>query len=80
MSNPNSLYARIGGEEGVIRLVQAYIQALKTLPEVQNLRNIYPKDLSKYENRMVEYLSTWLGGPALYQARHGRSRFGKQRD
>ena len=54
MSNPNSLYARIGGEEGVIRLVQAYIQALKTLPEVQNLRNIYPKDLSKYESRMVE--------------------------
>ncbi len=71
MSNQNSLYSRIGGEEGVIRLVQAYIEALKTLPEAQNLRNIYPTDLSKYESRMVEYLSTWLGGPALYQARHG---------
>ena len=26
MSNLNSLYARLGGEEGVIRLVKAYIE------------------------------------------------------
>ena len=28
MSNLNSLYARLGGEEGVIRLVKAYILSL----------------------------------------------------
>ena len=71
MSNLNSLYARLGGEEGVIRLVKAYIEALKTLPGAQRLRSLYPEDLSKYELRMTEFLSTWLGGPALYQERHG---------
>lgn len=71
MSNPDSLYARIGGEEGVVRLVKAYIQALTTIPEAQRLRSIYPEDLSIYEHRMVEFLSTWLGGPAIYQERHG---------
>ena len=71
MSNLNSLYSRLGGEEGVIRLVKAYIEALKTLPGAQRLRSLYPEDLSKYELRMTEFLSTWLGGPALYQERHG---------
>ena len=65
MSNLNSLYARLGGEEGVIRLVKAYIEALKTLPGAQRLRSLYPEDLSKYELRMTEFLSTWLGGPCL---------------
>lgn len=71
MSNLNSLYAHLGGEEGVIRLVKAYIKALQTLPDAQKLRRLYPADLSKYELRMTEFLSTWLGGPALYQERHG---------
>ena len=53
MSNLNSLYARLGGEEGVIRLVKAYIEALKTLPGAQRLRSLYPEDLSKYELRMT---------------------------
>ena len=61
----------LGGEQGVIRLVKAYIEALKTLPGAQRLRSLYPEDLSKYELRMTEFLSTWLGGPALYQERHG---------
>lgn len=71
LTNSESLYARIGGEAGIHRLVKAYLQALKTLPDVEYLRSLYPKDLSHYERRMTEFLSTWLGGPALYQERHG---------
>ena len=71
MSSKDSLYTRIGGEAGVVRLVKAYIKALKTLPDAQYLRSLYPKDLSRYELRMTEFLSTWLGGPPLYQERHG---------
>ena len=71
MPSSESLYARIGGEVGVIRLVKAYLTALTTLPSVHYLRSLYPEDLSHYECRMTEFLSTWLGGPALYQERHG---------
>lgn len=71
MTSPNSLYTLIGGEEGIKRLVNAYLLALTTDPLARELRNAYPEDLSIYEARMFEFLSMWLGGPALYQERHG---------
>ena len=82
MSNLNSLYARLGGEEGVIRLVKAYIEALKTLPGAQRLRSLYPEDLSKYELRMTEFLSTWLGHgmPMLRESHRSFAIDGEARD
>lgn len=71
MSDLPTLYDQIGGEQGIVKLVRAYIHALKTSPEAEHLRSMYPEDLSLYECRMLEFLSGWLGGPALYLKRHG---------
>ena len=71
MSEADSLFTRLGGEQGVIRLVKSDIHALETLPEAQTLRSLYQEDLSGYETRMIEFLTGWLGGPALYAERHG---------
>ncbi len=68
---PESLYQLIGGEAGLRKLVKAYIEALRTRPEVQRLRSLYPESLDYYEQRMIEFLSGWMGGPALYLERHG---------
>ena len=71
MSEADSLFTRLGGEQGVVRLVKSDIHALETLPEARKLRSLYPEDLSAYETRMIEFLTGWLGGPALYMERHG---------
>lgn len=72
MSEQSSLYAAIGGEEGVAKLVAAVVHHLRTDPAVADLRALYDeKRLQVYECRMREFLSGWLGGPALYQERHG---------
>ncbi|MFU0842142.1 MAG: Globin [Burkholderia sp.] len=66
-----NFYERIGGEEGIHALVLVYLKNLKTMPEVAHVRALYPEDLTKYETRMTEFLSGFLGGPALYTERHG---------
>lgn len=72
MSGHSSLYAAIGGEEGVAKLVAAVVHHLRTDPVVADLRALYDVErLQVYEDRMREFLSGWLGGPALYQERHG---------
>lgn len=66
-----TLYQRLGGEKGLVALVKAYIHAVKHLDEVAMLRSVYKDDMSHYETRMIEFLTGWLGGPALYLERHG---------
>ena len=66
-----SLYQLIGGQDGLKKLVKAYIEALDTRPEARHLRSLYPESLDFSEQRMIEYLSGWLGGPALYLERPG---------
>lgn len=67
-----SLFERIGGEAGVKALVAAYIKALLSRADVAELRALYlERSLERYRTRLAEYLCGWLGGPALYQERHG---------
>ncbi|MDO5530475.1 group II truncated hemoglobin [Sutterella sp.] len=67
-----TLYSAIGGEEGVRRLVRASVRILREDPSVEHLRALYkPGRLEGYECRLQEFLSGWLGGPAVYHERHG---------
>lgn len=66
-----NLYEEVGGEPALRRLVDAYLEALESRPDVRPLRALYPKSLAHYSERMTEYLSGWLGGPPLYLQRHG---------
>lgn len=67
-----SFYERLGGEAGVKKLVEAYIAALRSDPRATELLARYESfSLSRYETRLQEFLSGWLGGPTLYQKNHG---------
>lgn len=69
-----SFYEEIGGEEGIRRLIAAYIRTMRSDAESRALLSLYQtRDdaLSHYEERLFEFLSGWLGGPALYLERHG---------
>lgn len=67
-------YAMIGGEAAVRALVRRFYELMDTLPETYGIRKVHPADLSSSEEKLFMYLSGWLGGPGLYEAKHGHPR------
>ncbi len=69
-----TLYAAVGGEDGVRRLVERFYALMDTLPEAKAARAIHPPSLEGSAQKLFEYLSGWLGGPPLYVAKYGHPR------
>ena len=59
------------GEQGVAQLVDAFYDAMETLPEVRELRAMHATDLTRVRKGLTAYLTSWLGGPPVYVALHG---------
>jgi hemoglobin len=66
-----SFYQRIGGAEGVGRLVDRFYALMDELPEAAACRAIHPPSLEGSRQSLFEYLSYWLGGPQTYVERRG---------
>lgn len=64
-------YDQIGGEAGVKRLADAYLEELQNSPNARDLCALHTKDFEHYRERIYEYFSGFLGGPALYTQKHG---------
>jgi hemoglobin len=69
-----SMYERIGGQDTVDRLVEAFYLRMDSLPEAKRIRQLHGADLSETEATLKRYLGEWLGGPALYSAEKGHPR------
>lgn len=69
-----SVYARIGGETAIRRLVDRFYELMDTLPEAYGVRKLHPQDLSGSAEKLFMYLSGYLGGPNLYIERFGHPR------
>lgn len=63
-------YEALGGEAGVRRLVNAFYDAVESDPAAERLRAMHSTDLSLIRRRLADWLSGWLGGPAVYAQRH----------
>lgn len=75
MTEKQSPYERLGGEEGVRRLVDRFYDLMDSEAQWQSpLRSIHPEDLSGSRERLFLFLSGWLGGPDLYVQRFGHPR------
>jgi hemoglobin len=59
-------YEMMGGEAAVRRLVERFYDIMDSAPEIQNLRAMHATDLAPMRQLLFEFLSGWLGGPALY--------------
>lgn len=70
MSQP-TLYERLGGESGLSALVDKYLEILQSNPAYAELSRQYVNGMAHYRARMLEYLTGWFGGPALYAQKHG---------
>lgn len=66
-----TIYAALGGEQTIRRLVRRFYELMDTLPEAAACRAIHPASLEGSEQKLFEYLSGWLGGPPLFVDKHG---------
>jgi hemoglobin len=64
-------YERLGGAEGVHRLVQRFYALMDELPEAYRVRRLHPDDLNGSANSLFEFLSGWFGGPICMYRKKG---------
>ena len=64
-------YERIGGAAVVRALVDRFYDLMDALPEAGPVRAMHPSDLALSREKLYEFLSGWLGGPALYIEKYG---------
>ncbi len=71
---PATPFARIGGADGIDRLVEAFYARMDSLPEAATIRAMHADDLSATKEVLKSYLGEWMGGPKLYSAVRGHPR------
>ncbi len=65
-------YEAVGEQEGLWTLVEAFYDRIDS--ESPDLRAMLPREDSGSRRKLFEYLTGWLGGPKLYEARYGHPR------
>lgn len=71
---PETLYDLLGGDAGVRQLVDRFYDIMDREPEVAIIRDMHPADLAESRDKLYEFLSGWMGGPALYHEKRGHPR------
>jgi hemoglobin len=61
----SNIYQLLGGGARVRQLAERFYQLVDELPEALQLRRLHPHVLTGCTERLFEFLSSWLGGPAL---------------
>lgn len=64
-------YQAAGQFDGIRTLVDAFYDAMETLPEAKKIREMHPVDLSESRDKLTRFLCGWLGGPRLYREKYG---------
>jgi hemoglobin len=67
-------YQLIGGEAAVRKLANRFYDIMATAPEAKELYAIHPLPLDGIRQKFFEFLSGWLGGPALFEQKYGHPR------
>lgn len=72
--DPDSVYARMGGEPAIHTLVNRFYQLMDELPEAYSVRRLHPDSLERSVDSLFKFLSGWFGGPPLYIRERGHPR------
>ncbi|CAM5185749.1 globin [Alishewanella longhuensis] len=67
-------YQLMGGETAVRALANRFYDIMETAPEAKALYAIHPLPLDAIRQKFFEFLSGWLGGPALFEEKYGHPR------
>ncbi|MYB34039.1 MAG: group II truncated hemoglobin [Gammaproteobacteria bacterium] len=69
--NGDASYRAAGGTSGIYRLVDRFFDYMEQLPEARDIREMHPENLDESRDKLARFLCGWLGGPKLYQQKHG---------
>tara|TARA_R110000751_G_scaffold24067_1_gene65898 strand:+ start:184 stop:618 length:435 start_codon:yes stop_codon:yes gene_type:complete len=64
-------YRAAGELAGIRQLVEDFYRTMDSWSGAAQIRAMHKADLSESEDKLVCFLSGWLGGPRLYQDRYG---------
>ncbi|RUO35863.1 group II truncated hemoglobin [Aliidiomarina sanyensis] len=67
----SSIYAQLGGDQGVRAMAHRFYQIMDEDPEVHALRSIHPEALAGSEDKFFDFLSGWFDGPQRYVEKYG---------
>ncbi len=67
-------YTLMGGEPKVRELANRFYDIMSNAPEAADLYAIHPLPLDNIRQKFFEFLSGWLGGPALFEQKYGHPR------
>lgn len=69
-----SHYDKLGGAEGVRKLVDRFYDLMDERDDVKELRDLHAKSLRVSRDKLYMFLSGWAGGPQLYVEKYGHPR------
>jgi hemoglobin len=75
VTDAQSLYEAVGGQDTFVRLVDRFYVGVATDPV---LRAMYPADLGPARERMTAFLTQYWGGPRAYSDLRGHPRLRKR--
>lgn len=64
-------YQAAGGFDGLTKLVDAFYQHMQTNDFSKRIFDMHTADNSLSKEKLVYFLSGWLGGPRIYQEKYG---------
>jgi hemoglobin len=67
-------FEQIGGQPTVDRIIDAFYDAMDTLPEARIIRVLHPEDLGNTRAVLKKFLAEWLGGSRTYSQERGHPR------
>lgn len=74
MSEIETHYERIGGEQAVRKLCKKFYDVMSDTPQTQLVRAMHPENIGISEEKLYLFLTGWLGGPSLYTDKFGHPR------
>lgn len=67
----SATYEAVGELAGLQKLVTAFYRIMHDSSDYHDIRDMHPKDLSLSIDKLVSFLSGWMGGEALYLKKYG---------
>jgi len=67
----SATYEAVGGLIGLQKLVTRFYQIMDEAKEYQGIRDMHPQDLDLSNDKLVSFLSGWMGGETLYLKKYG---------
>lgn len=64
-------YILLGGETGVRALANAFYDVMDEESDASTIRAMHGEKLDDIKEKLYEYLTGWMGGPPLYDDKHG---------